>query len=310
MDVPSVATVTRSVGTVPNVAYSGTTMDGPPRDPSPSTPSRAPVEGRRRLATGLAVGGEILITLGVVMALLVVWELWWTDLGGARHQREAVDGLTWTVPAAVVPLPATSVDTAPIYRVIPAAFQERTKSPPAEPVFPTATTFATLYVPRWGSDYVRPISEGVGLRTVLDPLGIGHYPGTAEPGGWGNFAIAGHRTTYGKPFADIDTLQVGDVVAVRTADNWYVYRVTETHIVRPNFGAAVAPVPGDDSAEPNGRYITMTSCHPKFSASHRYVVYGVLDYWAPAWAGYPSEVVPPGARTVDGGYATVEGTVR
>ena len=65
--------------------------------------------------------------------------------------------------------------------------------------------FAIVRIPRFGADYARPVIEGTG-RDVL-ALGVGHYVGTAGPGEVGNFALAGHRTTYGRPFHDIDRLR-------------------------------------------------------------------------------------------------------
>ena len=127
---------------------------------------------------------------------------------------------------------------------------------------------------------------------MLDVLGIGHYEGTAMPGGVGNFAVAGHRTTYAKPFNRIAELQVGDPLVVRTTDNiWYVYRVTSTRDRRARrTSQVIAPVPGDPGATPTERMITLTTCHPMFSARERFIVHGVLDYWAPAADGIPAEL--------------------
>jgi sortase A len=146
-------------------------------------------------------------------------------------------------------------------------------------------------VPRWGFDYVKPISEGTSRARVLDPLGIGHYSDTAMPGQVGNFAIAGHRTTYGKPFTDIDQLQVGDALVVQTEDAWFVYRVTDSEIVAPSYLAAIAPTPREPGVAPTAAAITLTSCHPRYSAEQRFVVYGQLEYWAPTGHGFPSEIV-------------------
>jgi sortase A len=170
--------------------------------------------------------------------------------------------------------------------------QARHDDPPvlAEP--PVATTFATLQVPRWTGEPARPISEGTDKKTVLDVLGIGHYPGTAMPGAIGNFAVAGHRTTFAKPFNRIAELQVGDALVVRTSDTWYVYAVTSTQIVLPSDVSVIAAVPGDPSATPTLRSITLTTCTPMFSASHRFIVHGVLKYWAPVLAGTPAELLP------------------
>ncbi len=67
----------------------------------------------------------------------------------------------------------------------------------AFPELGEADAFAVIRIPRFGADFARPVIEGVG-RPVL-ALGVGHYEGSASPGAVGNFAVAGHRTTYGRP---------------------------------------------------------------------------------------------------------------
>jgi len=269
-----------------------------------ASPGSATGANRRRVL-GKAIGamGEVLLTLGIVVGLFVVWELWWTDIIGTRHQRDIVENLGWEIPAIPVLIGddlATALDGLSAYPIIPFDQMEFESTPPVEEIPGNEESFAAIYVPRWGENYVRPISEGVGRRSVLDRLGIGHYPGTALPGGWGNFAVAGHRTTFGKPFDRIEELVIGDAIVVRTESAWYVYLVVEVHIVWPSFSAAIAPVPGDESAEADGRYITLTTCHPRLSARQRYVVYGILDYWAPASAGYPPEIVPSRSQALEG----------
>jgi sortase A len=276
---------------------------------APSTTQASPSVARPRrdrLARILGVAGETLVTVGILLALLVVWELWWTDLGATRRQQETVEELDWAVPAVILPLPQVSqpvspgaTEDGPVYVVAADDERHRDLTAPIEPTPASAETFATIYVPRWGFDYVRPISQGTSRSKVLDPLGIGHYAATQMPGELGNFAVAGHRTTYGKPFSDIETLEIGDALVVRTEGTWYVYRVTESHIVRPTFVEALAPVPGRSGVAADASYITLTTCHPRFSARERYVVYGVLDYWADADAGYPPELVPPGSATIE-----------
>lgn len=226
----------------------------------------------------LGVVGELLITAGVIVLLFLAWDLWWTDVTGDRAQAKIVAGLTWPDPPGK---PGAGV---------PGVAQPQPGEPPvlAEPA--NGTTFATLQVPRWTGEQRRPISQGVSLRAVLNPKGIGHYPGTAMPGGVGNFATAGHRTTYGKPYAAIDKLRKGDALVVRTQETWYVYRVASTEIVRPDQVEVIAPVPGEPGAAPAERLMTMTSCHPRFSASHRYVVHAKLAYWAYVADGVPAEL--------------------
>lgn len=236
------------------------------------------MRARRLLGSALAVLGESLLTLGVLLGLFAVWQLWWTDVVAARGQAEVVAGLGWADvdlddDDGVVPTPHTDLADAP---VLPEPQQ--------------ATTFATLLVPRWGADYERPVSQGVDRSTVLDELGIGHYPGTAMPGDVGNVALAGHRVTYGKPFNQVEELRTGDALVIRTEAAWYVYRVTTTSVVPPEEVSVIAPVPGDPVARPTERLLTLTTCHPMFSARERFIVHGALERWQPASAGTPTEL--------------------
>jgi sortase A len=95
--------------------------------------------------------------------------------------------------------------------------------------------------------------------------GAGHYPNTPLPGEEGNVAIAGHRTTYGKPFADIDRLKVGDEILLETPIGKHTYRVSHKPFVVPNTEWSVI-------SQSPGHELTLTSCHPKGSAKQRIVV--------------------------------------
>jgi sortase A len=241
--------------------------------------SSTSARGAGVLAAVVGVAGELLITLGVLLGLFVAWQLWWTDVVADRAQAQVVRDLDWVVVVDdVEPEPADE------------SAERRTSVAPvlAEPAH--ATTFATLHVPRWGADYVRPISEGTSRRDVLDVLGLGHYEGTAMPGGLGNFAVAGHRVTYGKPLNRIEELVVGDPLVVQTEDAWYVYTVTETLVVGPRQVDVVAAVPGSLDAFPTEALMTLTTCHPMYSARERYVVHAVLEYWVPVAEGTPAEI--------------------
>jgi len=230
---------------------------------------------RRRPPAHLAVGvlGELFLTAGVLLGLFLCWQLWWTDVVGQRAQADVVAHLAFPAPE-------------------PTAAAERALRHDAAPVLAEPahrTTFATLRVPRW-DDIERPISQGTSTRDVLDALGIGHYEGTAMPGAVGNFAVAGHRTTYGKPFNRITELMVGDPLVVRTAGTWYVYQVQSTEVVGPDQVEVIAPVPGDPAASPTQPMMTLTTCHPMYSARQRYVVHAVLDHWLPVVDGTPAEL--------------------
>jgi sortase A len=256
------------------------------RAPRPSTAARVGL-------AALGVVGELLITFGVLLLGFLVWQLWWTDVVANREQATIVQSLPWTQPslpaAAAQPSGSPSPgDTPPAVTIaVP-----RHDDPPVEAEPGQAVTFATIQVPRWAGTPAKPVSEGTDKATVLDRLGVGHYEGTAMPGAVGNFAVAGHRTTYGKPFNRIAEIQVGDAVVVRTQHTWYVYKVTSIEIVQPTRVEVVAPVPDKPGARPTERMITMTTCNPMYSASQRYVVHGVLDYWASADDGsVPAELL-------------------
>ncbi len=255
--------------------------------PPPEGARRAPGIGTRLVG----LFGELLIIAGAVIGLYVVWQLFYTDVVADKQQAEVVENLDWAYTPDTPSITAgdAAADEGP--QVIP---DELRLSPDTAPVMdePAFTeTFATFFVPRWGSDYVKPISEGVTRLDVLDTLGIGHYPGTGMPGAKGNFAISAHRTTYGKPFNRIAELQEGDALVVQTEEAWYVYRVTEHLIVKPTQVEVIAPNPGNPGAAPDGHYITLTSCHPMYSAAERYIVHGELEYWSPTGNGVPPEIL-------------------
>jgi sortase A len=107
------------------------------------------------------------------------------------------------------------------------------------------------------------VVEGTTLSALQ--AGAGHYEDTALPCEAGNAGIAGHRTTYGKPFAEIDDLSPGDEITLETPVGRCTYRVTgEPFITTPtDFGVLD---PG------NGSVLTLTTCHPPGSNSQRLIV--------------------------------------
>lgn len=240
---------------------------------------RRPSRGGGVVLGAVGVLGELLITAGVLLLAFLAWQLWWTDVESNREQAQLVQEQGWDEPLA----PLETDDG-------PAIVTPRYDEPPVidEPEY--LTTFASMRVPRWDGEPTRTITQGTDRPNVLNPLGVGHYEGTAMPGGVGNFSLAAHRTTYGKPFNRIAELQEGDPIVVWTEDTWYVYRVTSSQIVMPDDVQVIAPVPDQPDAEPTERFITLTTCHPMFSARERYIVHGVLDYWAPVSEGVPAEL--------------------
>jgi sortase A len=95
--------------------------------------------------------------------------------------------------------------------------------------------------------------------------GVGHYPNTPLPGEEGNVAIAGHRTTYGRPFHNLDRLKPGDEIVLETPVGTHTYRISrDPYVVANTDWAPIAQTP-----EPT---LTLTTCHPKGSAKQRLIV--------------------------------------
>ncbi|MCW5951952.1 MAG: class E sortase [Propionibacteriaceae bacterium] len=235
-----------------------------------TAPRRAVAPPRRGVGwfvRGVAgIVGELMITVGVGLGLFVAWQLVWTDVVGDADQEVAVAQLEETFQ-----LPQTPGDPATL-----------------EPV-EIGKGFAIVRIPRFGAKYAKPLYEGKDRLTLQK--GIGHYPETVMPGEIGNFSMAGHRTTYGKPFNKVAELKDGDLVIVETAESYFVYEVYEDLIVLPNQIEVVAPVPSKPDARPTEALMTMTSCHPMFSSRQRWVTHGRLVDTIPHADGLPLELL-------------------
>lgn len=225
----------------------------------------------------LGAFGEVLITVGVLLLLFVAWQLWWTDVTANREQATTIQSLERDF---------ADVGHGGLDANEPLATLKSV---------PFGKAFAIVRIPRFGADFARPVLEGTDRPTLKK--GVGHYEGTAMPGVVGNFAVAGHRTTYGRPFHNIDRLRKGDVIVVETRASYVVYVVDRHLLVRPHQVEVIAPVPRDPGAQPTEAWMTMTSCHPKFSATQRYVVFARLDRVIPRADGLPASLmaVPAGA---------------
>lgn len=126
-----------------------------------------------------------------------------------------------------------------------------------------------LEIPKLGLQ--RVIAEGITNKTLNDPhSGVGHYPGSAMPGDWGNFSISGHRNGNGGTFFDLDKVRKGDLLKITTADGVWNYRVTKTSVLEPDDNEVLLNIP-------TTRTITITTCHPKWSDKQRLVVVGELE---------------------------------
>ena len=228
---------------------------------------------------GLRLVGEVLITGGLVVLLFAAYLMWGTNLKTAAAQDDLRDELLrqWAQAPAAASVAAPAEAPAP-----DAAASQPVAEPVAEPVAaePVAAepvpeplpgdAVALVRFPTLGQDAGHVVVEGV--TTAALRRGPGHYPGTAQPGEVGNVVLSGHRTTYGAPFGDIGELVQGDAVVLETAEAVHTYRVRELQIVPPTAIEVTYPVPGQAGAEPTERLLTLTTCHPRYSARQRLVV--------------------------------------
>ena len=246
--------------------------------------------------------GQLLMTLGIVVLLFVVYEVYITDLFGHQKQAEATTEVDQVWASSEVGATNTVIVDNPDQLVT----DPRQRTPTYQTL--TGAGFAKLYIPAFGADYVFTVVEGTDPDDLY--VGPGHYASTQLPGQEGNFAIAGHRVSKGSPFNDLGLLASCDAVVVETQDDWFVYRVlpmedevtnwagtSRAHcdgvgvqtgsydsvfgreITVPSDYAQVLPVPHVPSTEvPDGaqRLITLTTCHPQFSDAQRMIIHGVL----------------------------------
>lgn len=206
----------------------------------------------------LRIFGKLLISVGVGVLLFVGWTLWGTGLY-TQQQQDALQQEFDQLP---------SVDVAE---------DDPATLGPDGPVGPGRAAFK-LDIP--AIDLEQIVVEGVGTEELKK--GPGHYPSCRSgfdrplctefdevwPGQDGRVIVSGHRTTYGAPFFDLDKLKKGDEIVTLTKWGEFTYEVTETRIVQPD-SLAIAI----QSDEPE---IVLTTCHPKYSAAQRLIVFGRL----------------------------------
>lgn len=233
-------------------------------------------------ACGTILAGVVVLAAGPIDEVLASFDqhLLATDSGTrvpryAPALRNAYATLVSDVEDAMVAFEqgalATTIDGAVIELPHRGVAHERASEPPrapedeAEAVAPHALGDGTIRIPAIGLD--QGLVEGVTRQDLR--VGPGHYPGTALPGQQGNVVISGHRTTYTRPFHDLDLLQPGDLVLIDTISGSHRYTVTELLVT------------SDDDARPLrdtlDHRLTLTTCHPKGSARERLVVIAHLD---------------------------------
>lgn len=222
-----------------------------------------------RLRTILGVTGELLITAGVVVLLFVVWQLGYVSVLASREQESTVSDLQRGFAAAPAPEPTAE----PELTVLP------------------GEAWGVLRAPRLGADWAKPVLEGTSADVLAQ--GLGHYPGTALPGQEGNVGIAGHRAGHGNPLIDIDSFRPGDLLVLETAAGFDSYRVQRSFIVPPTDVDVLAPVPTQPDLAPDGQWLTLTSCEPRYGSSSRYIVVSTFEEHRERESGAPTGPLAP-----------------
>jgi LPXTG-site transpeptidase (sortase) family protein len=204
----------------------------------------------RRLLRGT---GWTFIGMGSFVLYFLVYQLVGTNAVTSRGQTDLRNELhrEWTASA---PAPKKDPRKAVPKRVAP------------------GKALAVMDIPRIELDN-KVIVEGVSRDDLRK--GPGHVPSTVLPGQPGTFGVSGHRTTYGAPFYRLNELGKGDTITVVTREAIYTYTITRTAIVRPTDTQVLDDVIGPDN-KPKAT-ITLTTCHPRYSARQRLIVFGNLS---------------------------------
>ncbi|MET7738722.1 class E sortase [Streptomyces sp. NPDC005385] len=265
---------------------------------------------RRRAAYRRALwsGAEVFVTVGVVLLLLVVHQLWWTNRQArqdADHKVQALEREWGRAGAPGVPGAGPGGDDSGSGSASGSGSGggdggQGGKSGAGGSTGAASsrgTADSTRTTPRWSQAYAVlsiprlslrvPVAEGVSKADVLNKGYVGHYKGTQQPGQAGNFALAGHRNTHGEPFRYLPRLRHGDTITVETKSAVYTYVVDRTlPQTSPGDGGVIRPVPRSTVrpsygyGEP-GYYITLTTCTPEYTSRYRMAVWGKLTAMRP-----------------------------
>ncbi|MFV0316770.1 MAG: class E sortase [Microthrixaceae bacterium] len=220
----------------------------------------------------LGVAGRLLIVAGVVILGFVAYQLWGTGLEESRQQDEMLGQYAQSIGAD---------SEAALEEVVAQPVGTPSDEPPPNPE--PGEPVGVIEIPR--IELARVMVQGTSRADLKK--GPGHYIGTPMPGQPGNVGIAGHRTTYGAPFNRIDELQVGDEIVVSTSQGRFTYKVIPAPGSSNQAWYTVKPSQTEVLDDMGDNRLTLTACHPKYSAKQRIIVNAVLQE-APA----PASPVP------------------
>jgi sortase A len=216
--------------------------------------------------TALGVVGKGCLTLGAIVPAFVGYQLWGTSLSEHSAQarlRSELNAQLRSQPTATHPsTTATSNGDASEGDTLGSTGDQAVVGSPA-----TGSPVGFLSIPRIGMTN-DVIVEGTGDDQLRE--GPGHYPGTPLPGQPGNTAIAGHRTTYAAPFYNLNEMQLGDPIIIKTVQGTFHYTVTQNMVVAPSDSAVL------DSSTSQSE-LTLTTCNPRYSATQRLIIVAALQ---------------------------------
>ncbi len=212
------------------------------------------------LRQAVSITGKFLIGAGILVLLFTAYQIWGTSIQESHAQntlRSTLISETNNQEIRHALAEAAALDKLPTG---PPVTAPRTAAPAeGEPV-------GDIRIPVIGINQV--VVEGTNTPDLRK--GPGHYIGTPLPGQNGNAAVAGHRTTYGHPFYNLDGVKIGDPIVLTTLQGIFVYDTTKSFVVSPS----------DTSVIKNAfaNLLTLTTCNPRFSASTRLVVQAKLAH--------------------------------
>jgi sortase A len=205
---------------------------------------------------------SVLITSGVLMLIDAGLTVTWQEPVSAFFAQQQQDALNRELRREAPQFARDKLLVAPIrdqsVRLKRLATLAKTRAA-------TGHAIGTIRMPTLGLHYA--IVQGTDTDSLRK--GPGHYPETSFPGMGGTVAIAGHRTTYGAPFNQIDKLKKGDAIVLDMPYGRFTYAVEFTRIVPPTEISITNRVPGAER-------LVLSACHPLYSASQRIVVFARL----------------------------------
>lgn len=236
--------------------------------------------------------GNMLVFTSFMIGLFIFWQIYWTTMEANAYQEANMELFKSNESYISAP---ESVGV------------ERTSTPPKIQRVNHGESLGLINIPKIHGGKWYSIAEGSGL-SIIDLGYFGRYTNTnAYPGEVGNFSMAAHRISYGNAMKDIDKLETGDAVIVESKEAYYIYKITEPPrniVVEPHEVDVISADPyqareliregknwREENIVPTRRFLTITSCHPKYVSSLRMIAHAEFSHWVSKTDGTPKELV-------------------